>query len=101
MCSNNQFGNINKLGVSQFLKLDADLNKSYQFQISSTDNGRAVVVVYKQGVEIIRHQAVSNGASLNFSHNLQGQYIVTLAHFSYLEDEDSSSGRRCFDVLVN
>ena len=101
VCSNNQFGNINKLGVSQFLKLDADLNKSYQFQISSTDNGRAVVVVYKRGVEIIRHQAVSNGASLNFSHNLQGQYIVTLAHFSYLEDEDSSSGRRCFDVLVN
>lgn len=103
VCSNNQYGNINKLGVNQFLILDASVNKNYRFQITPTNgvagNGRAVVVVYKQGNEIIRQQAFSNGTALNFSTDLQGRHIVTLAHAGYLEGEDTV-GRRCFSVLV-
>ncbi len=104
VCSNNRYGNRNKLSVNQFLILDATTNKNYRFQIqpnSGADaNGRAVAIVYKQGEQITSQRAASAGSTLTFSTRLQGRHIMTLAHADYLDDEDNVTGRRCFSVFV-
>ena len=104
VCSNNQYGNVNKLSVSQFLILDADINKNYRFEIRPVTGvdggGRAVAFVYKRGELLTSQQAVADGSALVFSTALQGRHIVTLAHTDYLAGEDDLVGRRCFSVLV-
>ncbi|ARN75917.1 hypothetical protein [Oceanicoccus sagamiensis] len=106
ICSNNQYGTVNKLAVNQFLLLDTEASKNYRFTVTPGNgvvgNGRAVVNVYRQGEEVTGRQALVDGSVLSFSQRLDGstRYIMTLAHADYLEGLDETVGRRCFSVLV-
>jgi hypothetical protein len=104
LCSNDQYGTGSKLSGTQFLTINAESNRDYNFRIAPVTgvfgNGLASVAVYRRGDLITRNEARSRGAAINFSTRLNGFYVVTLAHLGNIDNSNIDTGRRCFTVLV-
>lgn len=98
LCSNNQFGEGNKLSVYQYVRLNATADQDYDFSIQPlTEQGRAVVALYQRGNLLTSQQAVSNGSGIRFRQRLSGQYVLTLSHFDNV-NEGTNAGVHCFNI---
>ena len=104
LCSNDQFGLFNKLGVVQYLRFTAPSRARYRVTAEPlTSNARAVVEFYQQGQFLGGFEAGEAGELLNASLTLPaGDNVLALYHYdNVFEDDGDDPGRRCFQLTIN
>lgn len=104
VCSTNRFGAYNKLGVSQFLRLDVTSSGTYQISVqeagSDSGNSDPDIYLYKEGEEIVSatdtqvdHETLSRFLSV-------GIYVIELVDARAL-DMNNDLFTACFDVRAS
>lgn len=103
ICSTSRFGEYNKLGVAQFLRLDIATPATYQ--ITVTKNGGDVVaadpdlIIFERGVEIIRADSSQVNLESVSRPLAAGQYLLEVFDW-HNRRENVAPRTTCFDVQV-
>lgn len=104
VCSNNQFGLVNKLSVTQFLQFDATENRNYTITVDpvtgSFSNGQAILDVFQRGSKLATAAAASPGAQIQRSLQFQGIVVLALYDSANGDVDAVDTSRRCFVVTV-
>lgn len=106
VCSNNQFGNENKLSVFQNIPFDAPGDGNYDVSlVPQSAVGFGAVDIYQQGQLVAFNEADEPGQSVSFSVNLQGglRYVLSVAHIDNVLSESDAAlpGRQCFGLQID
>lgn len=101
VCSSNRFGNGNKLGISQFLKLTLAASGIYRVQVKKTSgslgNSDPDIYIYRQGAMTAFADGVEINSEALTATLSAGTYIMEVLDAN---QGGSSSVSRCFDVSV-
>ena len=102
VCSFNDAGTYNKLGVSQFLRLNVTSAGSVSFNMTRTSGAATTdpdFVIYKQGNEITRFNGSANNTESGTVTLTTGVHIIT-AYDSVTLDQTPGQDA-CFDMTIN
>jgi len=105
VCSSNQYGEPNKLGNSQFIKLNVLQSGLYIIRVTKSGGDNVIskpeFVLYKRGVQVnYTANTVTDKASTNMSLTA-GNYVIEIDDFNNSDNENSDSkATTCFDVRV-
>jgi len=104
VCSAADFGKQNKLGNSQFLKLNINQSGSYNIRINKSGGADVIskpeVVVYQKGKQLAY---LPNSVADNVSGNiglLKGNYIVEVYDFNNHDRQNRNNNTTCFNVRI-
>ena len=101
VCSDNNYGNINKLGVHAFLRFTASANADYQFTATPVIMGQGHdpdIVFYDRGpVEVA--ESINPTEVLTRTLSAGEEYVLDVYEFANTTPSNSI-GRTCFDVSV-
>src|SRR5690606_28806248 len=103
ICSTSGFGEYNKLGVAQFLRLDIATPATYQITVTKNGGDATAadpdLIIFKHGVEIIRADSSQINLESVSTPLAAGQHLLEVFDWHHRR-ENSASGTTCFDVQV-
>jgi len=102
VCSDNDYGTGNKLGVRSFVRFTAGADASYQFtatQVITAQNSDPDIGFFDQGFVVRSETTTPNTETLTRTLTGGTQYVLSVYEFANTTPS-SSIGRTCFSVSV-
>jgi len=97
VCSNDQFGTFNRLGVRQFVRFEATAAGLHRFTAVGAEGTDPDLVLYRRGLVKISETAVPDREVFTFELE-PGPHVLEVYEFDNLLAP--GQGRTCFDVTV-
>ena len=101
ICSNNYFGEFNKLVNAQYARFSPAAADTYTISVAPVSNGRPKIEIFRQGELLKSAQAAARGQSIAVDQVLTGEAVIVISDYDNSSSDGVAPGRYCFDVLVN
>ena len=105
VCSDAEYGEQNKLGNSQFIRLAISQAGSYKISLVKSGGDKVMskpeFLLYHKGTQLIYSKNVINDAVSNTTDLQSGNYVIEIYDYNNYDNENTNARNiTCFDVRV-